>query len=369
MTVSLLGQVGVFLASALLSTLLVPLAIRVAVARGWLDRPDGDRKQQRTSTPYLGGVAILLGFTVTILLAAVLDPPEANADELVAILAGAAILSLMGLADDLRGGLPVWLRLGAVVAAAVVLYATGVQIRLFGGGAADAALTVLWVVGITNAFNLLDNMDGLSAGTAAIAGLWFVVIAAVTGQFLVGALAAGLAGCAVGFLRHNRHPAQVYMGDAGSLFLGFTLAAIGIKLRFDAPVNVTAFVPPLVLALPITDTALVTVSRLRHGRSPFRGGRDHLSHRLVRVGLSVPTAVRSLYGVALLTGWAGLVMHRQDRVTAYLLLGLVVAALATGATLLGRIPAYDQPTDRPWRLVRLEPDADDADLPAGPEPQ
>lgn len=365
MTIGLLGQLGLFAGSAAISVVLVPLAIRVAVNRGWLDNPGG-RKRHQQATPYLGGVAILLAFSTTVLLAMAIWPPRSNAEELVVILAGAVVLSLFGLWDDLRaGGLPVWVRLGAMTGAAGALYAVGVHIQVFDIAAVNLLLTVVWVLGITNAMNLLDNMDGLSAGIAAIAALWFFVIAVATGQFLVAALAAALAGCAVGFLRHNSHPARIYMGDAGSLFLGFMLAAIGIKLRFPAPENVSAFVPPLVLAVPITDTALVVVSRLRNGRSPFKGGRDHLSHRLVRLGLPVPVAVRSLYVAALLTGWTGLIMHRQDQTTAWMLAGLVVAAMTLVAVLLSRVPAYDLPDDQPYRLVKLPPGSQDGDLPAG----
>ena len=180
-------------------------------------------------------------------------------------------------------------------------------------------MTVVWVVGITNAFNLLDNMDGLSSGVAAIAAGSIFVIAASNGQFLVAALSIGLAGCALGFLRHNFHPATIYMGDAGALFLGFLLAYLGLKLRFDTPADVTFLVPIVVMGVPIFDTTLVTVTRLRARRQPVPRGRDHTSHRLVRIGLPVPAAVALIYAVGVCLGLVALVVSRVDRVSAYLL--------------------------------------------------
>jgi UDP-GlcNAc:undecaprenyl-phosphate/decaprenyl-phosphate GlcNAc-1-phosphate transferase len=207
------------------------------------------------------------------------------------------------------------------------------------------AFTVLWIVGITNALNLLDNMDGLSAGTAAIGAFFFFLVAALSGQYLVAALAIALAGCALGFLRHNFHPATIYMGDAGSLFLGFVLAVLGIKLTVPSSPLIAAFVPILVLAVPILDTALVTATRLRHRRGVFTGGRDHVSHRLVHVGIPVPIAVGLIYATAVGAGWLGVVMARlADLVTAYLLLGFTIAVGASLAVLLAMVPVYETST-------------------------
>lgn len=328
-----------FAAAGVLSWLLVPVAIKVATRGDVVDRPGG-YKTQDSPVPYLGGVAIVTSFALVVLAAAAVRPPVSGFEELAVILGLAVALAAVGLIDDLRGLGP-FLRLGLQVAAAVGLLATDVGVRLVdSGGPIDALITVLWVAGITNAFNLLDNMDGLSAGIATISSAAFFVIAAFNGQFLVAALSAALAGCALGFLRHNFHPARVYMGDAGSLFLGFVLAVLGLKLRFDAPRQITAFVPIVVLALPILDTATVTIARIRHGRNPLSGGRDHLSHRLVFVGLSVPRAVRSLYLVAGALGWLGLIVSRLDVVSAYLVLGLVLVALASMGVVLGRVPVY-----------------------------
>jgi UDP-GlcNAc:undecaprenyl-phosphate GlcNAc-1-phosphate transferase len=253
--------------------------------------------------------------------------------------------------DDLRGLSP-WLRLAIEVGAAVVMFDQGVRVNMFAADGLDLAFTIVWVVGIVNALNLLDNMDGLSAGVACIAGVSFFAIAVANGQDLVAALSLAIAGCAAGFLRHNFHPARIYMGDAGSLFLGFTLAVIGLKLRFDGPNQVTFFVPILVLGVAIFDTTLVTVTRLIHHRSPVRGGRDHTSHRLVFVGLPVRVAVGLIYLSGAVLGWLALVTARVDRASGFLLMGLVLVLALLGGTSLGAVPVYE--TSRRRRLMISE---------------
>jgi UDP-GlcNAc:undecaprenyl-phosphate GlcNAc-1-phosphate transferase len=231
----------------------------------------------------------------------------------------------------------------------------GAGTDLQAGRAFDLVVTVVWVVGITNAFNLLDNMDGLSAGVASIAGLAFAVIAALNGQFLVAALGAGVGGCAAGFLRHNFHPAKIYMGDAGSLFLGYLLAVLGLELKLSAtPPVVALFVPMLVLGLPLFDTTLVTVQRLLHGRSPMQGGRDHTSHRLVWVGIPVPVAVCLLYATAVALGWLALLLARLDTLSGLLLIGFVLTCGTFLLGLLSAVPVYDNSKQRQvmLRVVR-----------------
>jgi UDP-GlcNAc:undecaprenyl-phosphate GlcNAc-1-phosphate transferase len=329
---------SVFAFSALLSLVLTPLAIAFATKRGLLDHP-GAHKGHASPVPYLGGLALVGGFSLAVLVAAIVEPPVAGRGELVVVLATALGLSVIGLLDDVRG-LGVWPRILSEVAAGVGLYAIGAGVQLFQSGAANAIVTVVWVVGITNAFNLLDNMDGLSAGVAAIGAGSFLLIAAANGQFLVAGLAAGTAGCAVGFLRHNFHPARIYMGDSGSLFLGLLLAYLGMKLRFDEPASVTFLVPIIVLGVAIFDTTLVTVCRLVHRRSPFQGGRDHTSHRLVALGLPVPVAVAVIYVAAAILGGVGLLVSRVDAAAAYSLAGAVGVVTLTVGVLLSRVPVY-----------------------------
>lgn len=342
--VGLAAYTGIFAGSLLLSLLLVPLALRFATRREVLDHPGGYKQQER-AVPYLGGLAMLVAFAAVIAGAALLRPPTSGLDELLVILGSAVVLGVVGLVDDLRG-LGVVVRVSITVAVAVTLYLSGTQIQLTGIPVVDGTLTVVWIVGIVNAMNLLDNMDGLSAGVATIAALTFFVIAALNGQFLIAALSIALVGCAAGFLRHNRYPAKIYMGDAGSLFLGLMLAVIAIRLRFGAPRQITAFVPLIVLTVPILDTALVTITRLREGRSVLQGGADHTSHRLVQLGMRVPSAVLLIYVVAGFSSWLAIVISRQtDLLAAYLLVTLWVAVAGLAGGFLAR-STTDQPLER-----------------------
>ncbi len=217
----------------------------------------------------------------------------------------------------------------------------------------DAVATVAWVVLVVNAINLLDNMDGLSAGVAAIAGLAFFVLAVGNGQFLVAALSVALAGCAAGFLRHNFHPARIYMGDAGSLFLGFLLAVTATRLELvGTPPVVALFVPLLVLGLALFDTTLVVLERLRHGRSPFQGGRDHTSHRLVFVGLPVPVSVGLLYATALALAWLAILLAELPTGPGLMLVAFVLTAGLALLLLLRAVPVYDN-SRRRRNMLRL----------------
>lgn len=299
-----------------------PVLRRVALHTGVTDNP-GARKLQTSPVPLLGGAAIYLAFILALLFLG----DRSYIHEVVGIFVGATLVSLMGLVDD-KWGLGSYVKLGGQLLAAGILVYSGVQVKLFGGWM-DIALTIFWVVAITNAMNLLDNMDGLSAGIAMIAAIYFTLLAAMSDQYLVGALAAALAGACAGFLFYNWNPAHIFMGDAGSLFLGFLLAAVGIKLRFSSNSNtVTWMIPVLVLAVPIFDTTLVFISRLRRGKNPLTTpGKDHLSHRLAALTGSRREAVLLCY---LIAGGAGLaaVFLTQATLVEALAMGLSVLTIA-----------------------------------------
>lgn len=299
-----------------------PLARWVAARTDIVDRPAG-RKLHLEPVPLLGGAAIYLAF----ILALLLFGDRFYISQLVGILVGATLVSFLGIWDDRQAIRPL-LKLAGQLLAALTLIVTGVRIDLFPGAALDIAITLLWVVGITNALNLLDNMDGLSGGIAAIAAGFFLLLATLSGQFLVGSLAAALLGACIGFLRYNFNPAQIFMGDAGSLFLGFVLSAVGIKLRFlDRPYTVTWMIPILVLGLPIFDTTLVFISRLRRGLNPFTAaGKDHISHRLVGRGWTHREAVMALYLVACVLGAIAIFVSRAGMREAYVIGGAVAVA-------------------------------------------
>ncbi|MHB8669446.1 MAG: MraY family glycosyltransferase [Acidimicrobiales bacterium] len=329
----------VFAATLSITLVLTPLFLKAARRWNFLDHP-GAHKAQESAVPYLGGAAIVLAFVVVVLGAALYRPPVSGMGELTTLLGLALGLSAVGLVDDIRGLGPL-LRLAIEVFAAYAVWLSGASTQLGLPRPVDAAITVVWVVGVTNAFNLLDNMDGLSAGVASIAALAMFAAAYINGQFLVATLAMALAGCAVGFLRHNFHPARIYMGDAGSLFLGFLLAVLGLKLRSHNTTRLSLLVPVVILGVALFDTTLVMATRLLHRRNPLLGGRDHTSHRLVFVGIPVPVSVGLIYGAALVLGWLGVVMVRVDRLSTYLLGGLALSVAGVLGVLLGAVPVYE----------------------------
>lgn len=301
-----------------------PVARRAAMRLGILDQP-ASRKLHVNPVPLLGGAAIYGAFILALFFFGDLF----YINEVVAIFVGATLCSLVGVLDD-RRGLNSYTKLAVQTLAAGILIFGGVQVRIFGPWL-DVLVTLLWVVGITNAFNLLDNMDGLSGGIAMIAAVFFTLFAAMSDQYLVGVLAAALAGACAGFLVYNWNPAHIFMGDTGSLFLGFLLAAVGIKLRFpSSSVTVTWLIPVLVLAVPIFDTTLVFISRLRRGQNPLTTpGKDHLSHRLARITGSRREAVLICYLIAGAIGLAAVFLTQATLAEAITIaLGVALLALA-----------------------------------------
>lgn len=310
----------------------IPLLRRVALRFGVVDLP-ASRKLHSDPVPLLGGVAIYGAVVVSLLL----SPGRAELVQLGSILIGATWVSLWGLWDDRRPLHPA-VKLASQLAAAGLLVLGGVRVALEVPWWGNVAVTLLWLVGITNAFNLLDNMDGLAGGVGAVAAACFTLMAAANGQYLVGALAVALLGACLGFLIHNFNPARIFMGDSGSLFLGFLLAALGIKLRFPANVTVvTWMVPVLVLGVAVFDTTLVVVSRLRRGLNPFTTpGRDHLSHRLVALGWTRREAVLLHYLAGCALGWLAVLISLATPFEAYAIATAVGVAAVAGLVWLER---------------------------------
>ncbi len=311
-----------------------PLARRVARRTGMMDIPNA-RKVHTKATPLLGGVVIYLAFLGALLLFA----NKFYVSQVVGIFLGASLASFLGLWDD-RFTISPYAKLVGQVLAALILVVSGVKVDLFHRLWLDGTLTVLWVVSLTNAMNLLDNMDGLSGGVALIASATFVLLAAGSGQYLVGALAAAMAGASLGFLVYNFNPASIFMGDSGSLFLGFMLAALGIKLRFPTNVyTVTWMIPPIVLGVPLFDTTLVVVSRLRRGLNPLSTpGKDHFSHRLVYLGYTKREAVLLIYLLSGALGEVALFITRAGAVESYFLGALLLIVAVWGIWRLEQVP-------------------------------
>jgi UDP-GlcNAc:undecaprenyl-phosphate GlcNAc-1-phosphate transferase len=311
-----------------------PVVRRLALRLGIIDQPAA-RKVHQSPIPLLGGVAIYGAFIIALLLLG----RRFRVNEVVSILVGASLVSFLGVWDDQRGLSPLLKLLGQFLAASILVLA-GVRVGTFPWQALNIAATLVWIVAITNAMNLLDNMDGLSGGVGVVAAAFFLLLAAMNGQYLVGALSAALVGACLGFLIYNFNPASIFMGDAGALFLGFVLAVVGIKLRFPEGVEiVTWMVPVLVLGLPLFDTALVVVSRLRRGLNPLTTpGKDHLSHRLVAVGYTSREAVLICYLVCAGLGVLAIYVTQATILEGYIL-GGVVALSALYAL---------------WRMERVE---------------
>ena len=282
--------VALFLGAFLISVLGVRFSISIARRLGAVDSPDMERKQQEVPIPRLGGVAVALAFLIATLLVAQFLPMVSGWMAL-SIVGPAFLVAVVGLIDDTRHLSP-WIRIGVQALAALLAFALGTRIDVFGPTWLNVAVFVLWVLVIINGINLLDNSDGLAASTVAVAGAGAAAISIFAGQELVSLLAISLVGVSVGFLWHNWHPARVYLGDSGAYFLGFIVAVLAVRLRPESsPPILAALAAILLLVLPIADTTFVVVRRVSAGVHPFTAGRDHLSHTLQRRGLSVPTSV------------------------------------------------------------------------------
>jgi UDP-GlcNAc:undecaprenyl-phosphate/decaprenyl-phosphate GlcNAc-1-phosphate transferase len=329
------AKIVIFLSAAVGTAALTPLAMRAALHTGLMDLPAA-HKIHRRPTPYLGGMAILASVLAAMVGAIVVDPSIRL--QYVVIALGATSMAVIGLLDD-------WLTLGAMprvavqVVAALGLWAVGVRLTPVGFVPVDILLTVLLVVAVTNSINLLDNMDGLSTGVVAIASLCLFVVGASQGQHLVDAMALVLGGACLGFLPYNFNPARIFLGDAGTLFMGFILAALVIKVHLDGYALVTrAAVPGLILFVPLFDMTLVVLSRWRGGRAVFLGGTDHSSHRIVSLGYSTRTTALGTYAVAALTAGLGmLLVGAPSPILAWLVTLSVVAGAVLGIRYLEKV--------------------------------
>jgi len=333
---------------ALSASLVLTVPVRaLAIRVGMVDLP-GPRKVHLTPIPLLGGLAIYGAVMLAIF--AVFDGP-ARAQS-VGIFTGATIVAIVGFLDD-RGWLhhQIKLFLGMPVAA-VILLASGVHANIFhvlvGGKTGtwlDAALTIAWVVGVTASFSILDHMDGLCAGVAAMASAFFALLAYLNGQTVVTTLAAATLGAAAGFLRWNFKPAKIFMGDGGAMFLGFLMAALGLKLRLEQSSNLAGWLAPvLILGATIFDTTLVTISRLRRGLLPFAApGKDHSAHRLANLGLGERGAVVAMYLGGAIGGSAAVVTAYSSSLGAAIVALLAVTAMALAVVWLEQAP-YERQT-------------------------
>ncbi len=302
-----------FICAFVLSLGLTPVFRKVALKSQFLDAPSGQLKKHTAPIPYLGGLAIYFSFLLVLFGTLSLAPPP-DTKALFAILIGGTVVALMGLVDDLFSLSPA-MKFFFEIVAAVLLIVFGLKIEFLPSHPIlTYAMTIFWVLAVTNAVNIIDIMDGLSSGVVAIACLGFVMVPSLAAHSYVPLAAAVLAGSVLGFLPYNYQPARIYMGDSGALFLGFTLSALAMGHGYTQNNIVGLCAPVLILAVPLYDTALVMMIRFIRGRSMFRGSNDHLALRLRKIGFTVKQTVHTLWFVSfILVLMAGFLVRLSEK--------------------------------------------------------
>jgi len=346
-----LAYLYIFITGLILSLIFTKLAGRIAPKLGFIDQP-AERKFHTRPTPVFGGEAIFLSFWIIIFvnLAVLVFWPKIipaliqrhltgihlKMLWLISILIGSGVIALLGLADDKWILQPKWKLLIQFIIAGFMV-SMGIRIRIFlHFKILSYIISIIWIVGITNAFNLLDNMDGVSSGVAFISSFILWIIAVTLHEYFIAAILAVFMGSLIGFLFFNFPPAVIFMGDCGSMFIGFMLSIITILGTYYRPESPTLFpvvIPLLVLAVPLFDTISVIAIRIKHNAPIFRGDKNHFSHRLVRRGMGVRTAVMFLYLVTLGTGLPAVLLPTLSLTGAVIVFLQVLAVIAIIALL------------------------------------
>lgn len=312
------------LVALVVSFLMTPVVKTFAYKVGAIDVPKDNRRMHKTPIPRLGGLAIFIGFMVSILLFANID------SEMKSILLGAVIIVVLGVVDDIMA-LPAMLKFVVQIGAALIPALNGVQILAFSNpnifsdnlywvlGGLSVPFTVLWIVALTNAVNLIDGLDGLANGVSAISATTMLVIALMASEMQVAIVMAALVGASVGFMPYNLNPAKMFMGDTGATFLGYILATMSIQGLFKYYAVISFVVPFMILGLPIFDTAFAFIRRIAHGQSPMHADRSHIHHRLIDMGLNQKQAVATLYVISAILGLSAVVLTTSGEQKAMLL--------------------------------------------------
>jgi UDP-GlcNAc:undecaprenyl-phosphate GlcNAc-1-phosphate transferase len=354
----LLVVAAVTLGSCGVSAALVPASRVLARRVGAVDQP-GPRKVHRTPMPRLGGVAVFVSFTAVVALGYLALPALQQVDwlrgslgeplallreahrvqsKLALILAGGVVVFLVGALDDaLQARFPVWAKAGGQVVAALLLVAADVRVSFLPLAWLNDLVTVVWVVGMTNAFNLLDNLDGVSAGVGSVAGAILLVNAWVLGEFFICLLLGAFLGALLGFLAFNFHPASVFLGDGGALFIGYAIASLTLLERYVSQASSHLFpilMPVLLLALPLIDTTAVVVIRLRERRPIYVGDSRHLAHRLLSLGFSPRATALFLYLATFCLGLGALLLPHATPAQSLVILVQATAFVALFLVLL-----------------------------------
>jgi UDP-GlcNAc:undecaprenyl-phosphate GlcNAc-1-phosphate transferase len=346
-------MIGILLAFGI-PLLLTPLVKRLAVAAGAIDQP-GQRKVHQHPVPCWGGLGIFLGFAAALAVASPLIAKLPHSSEVKGMLAGGLVVLVVGMIDDWKGIAPLVKLAGQIVAAAVAVY-FGIRVPFVSipfagfiklGSLMSVALTIFWLVAITNALNLVDGLDGLAAGIAAISAGIVAYISFSQGVALVGICALFLGASALGFLPHNWHPAKIFMKDAGSMFLGFTLASLAAIGLTKSAVVFALILPILILGIPISDMLLAIIRRLMRGQSILTADRGHIHHRLLDLGLTHRQTVLSIYGVNLLLGGSAVLLTFLKTGQGLIVLFLLCAVVLFLANRAGLLPPQHLPGPPP----------------------
>ncbi len=318
--------------SFVISFALTPLVKKFAQLVGAMDVPKDSRRMHKVPIPRLGGLAIFLGFLLTVLLLVDLTP------QLQSILLGSVIIVVLGVIDDIQP-LRAWLKLIVQIIAALIPACSGVVVHILSNpvfftennyiqlGVLAIPITVIWIVLITNAVNLIDGLDGLAAGVSVIASLSVIVVALVLGDGITAVIMAALAGGCVGFIPYNFNPAKIFMGDTGATFLGYIMATVSVMGLFKSYDIISFVVPFLILGLPIFDTCFAFCRRLAHGKNPMAPDRSHVHHRLIDMGLNQKQAVAILYVVSVILGLSAVVLATSGALKAIIVLCAICAAV------------------------------------------
>jgi len=319
-----------------------PYVKKLAVKAGVLDAPD-HRKVHNTPIPRMGGLAIYFGFVLAILA----SMPVSR--EILGILLGGTMILIIGLIDDVKPLSAKTKLLGQILAASVlVLFNVSIQwlSNPFGGiiylDYLAIPITILWVVSLTNTINLIDGLDGLAAGVSTIASITILLVALQQGFGLVAIMSAALAGSALGFLQHNFNPAKIFMGDTGSMFLGYMLAAISILGTVKSAATIALIVPIVALGLPIMDTAFAIIRRYTSGQPIFKPDKGHLHHRLLAIGLSQKQAVLLMYIISTLLGVSAIALTSVNITAAIFIIISITALVLFGAKKIGVFKEHDE---------------------------
>ena len=332
--------IAAFAVAAVLSYFFTPPVKNFAHKVGAIDVPKDARRMHKKPIPRLGGLAIYGGFLCSILIFGQLD------ETMLCVLLGAAIIVALGIFDDVLA-LGAKLKFGVqIVAAAIPVCIGDLQIGLFTNlnplsdtpfvhlGILAVPVTIIWIVGITNAVNLIDGLDGLAVGVSSIAAITMLAVALLTGNMPIAITMAALAGACIGFMPYNLNPAKIFMGDTGSTFLGYMLATVSIMGLFKFYAVISFAVPFLILGLPIFDTANAIIRRVAAGRSPMSPDRGHVHHKLIDMGFNQKQAVAILYAISATLGLTAVVLTSSGEVKAIVLLLAVLAAILVGACII-----------------------------------